>query len=654
MKKFFTLVTAICYCSLGAFAIGIDEDEASVRILAVGSQSNRGVYSLATTGNFDATKLSGTTYIQYDFAGSAGTFTDRATLYGTRDAGFSIYAGKATATGGEDGPWSHNVWTYRSGVTPLAFDVIATDMTYDAVSGQIYGWFKADKDGTKYHLAIYDGEARTATAVGADSKTKITAIAADAQGSLWGIAGASGSLYTINKTDGSLTLQGSLGCVSADDEQSAAIDPTSGTLYWGMGTELRKIDCKTLVATKLYDYANGMKFNAFYIAEPEVKKGAPAEVTDLHGEFLGNGVKVSFTAPSKSVVGSALTGALTYTLLLDGDALASGAIAAGEAYSAIHPMADGTHTIAVYCSNSEGNGPRTTASVYCGYDSPGAVRSLAATVSGSSVTLSWDMPEGENGGVINTGTITFNVSRNGTNIATALTECTFTDVLPEAPIAEYVYAVAVSGGKSAEAAPVLVGNAHTVPYCETFDSAESFAAIAYAVIDLDPASETWQITDGRASIKGKYPNNRRDYLISAPIHMVPGTYFLSFDARNVSWNHDTALDVFISTTRSPEGITTTPAESLQIPIADEDSEFIRYEYPFTVTGEGDYHIGFYDHGEWYTANRVDLDNVSITTSSAIAEIEAEGTADTFYNLQGRRVSTPRTGIVISKGKKIKL
>lgn len=261
-----TFVSA-CLLAGSAYAAGpqrieIDDEDDAALIYAVGAlDGNKGVYTLPLSGTYAADKISGSTYIQYNFNGSGGTFVSKETVYGTYDAGFSIYAGKATAAGGADGPWSHVTWNYRnmSDYTNYTYEIVATDMTYDAVGGKIYGWFKADNDGFSYHLCIYDGEAVTVTPVGGTSSIVLNAIAADGSGNLWGVDGASGVLYSISKTDGTPTKVGSLGVSGYSyPNQSAAIDPASGKMYWSalnmMSAYLYEIDLTECTATMVYSF----------------------------------------------------------------------------------------------------------------------------------------------------------------------------------------------------------------------------------------------------------------------------------------------------------------------------------------------------------------------------------------------------------------
>lgn len=639
MKKclMMSLAAVIASASFSANAIDVGEDN-TASIYCVGSlESKHGVYTLPLSGNYSATKISGSTYIQYDFSGSGGTFTDRNTVYGSKSKGVMIFAGKATAEGGADGPWSHVSWSWRTPppYVDFTYEVIATDMTFDPVTEQIYGWFKADAAGLEHRLCIYDGESCAITPVGQNSSVPISAIAADKDGQLWGLAGSLGDLYKINKTTGALEKTGSLPICASGENQSAAFDFNSGKLYWGaiesiLKASLYSVDVNNCTAEKIYDFPAGDRFSAFYIPVKEASNSAPAKVTDLTGRFTGNGaeVEVTFTAPEKTFGGYKLSGNIKYSLTADGDEIDAGTIAAGAAYSKIFTLSDGDHTLSVTMSNGSGKGPAAEANVFVGFDEPGAVTDIKTRVDGNRVTLTWNEPTGINGGIVDLSRITYTVTRipEWDEVATGLTETTFTDEVPDAPVAEYTYTVTVyndsEAGLTEVAEPVLVGKAHTIPYRQDFDTVSDLSEIAYKVINDKPASNTWILDsddDGNKflSVTGQYPNTRDDYFFTAPLALRRGvTYNLSFKIANSSPSDNTQIRIFLSRAQSK-------SEEFHIrPYIEPNLSFSpgpigagifeQQSMTFSVEESGDYCLGFYDFGPYYTNNTVSIDEIEIT------------------------------------------
>ncbi|MDE6331110.1 MAG: DUF4394 domain-containing protein, partial [Muribaculaceae bacterium] len=298
--------------------IDIGEDTPT-KIYAVSAGSTKGVYTLSTA-DANTDKISGSTYIQYSFDNSGGTFVSKEKLYGTKATDGlvpQIYAITATAEGGEDGPWSHTFYKY--GYTGY---IIAKDMTYVAGEDKIYGLFRTNPYNDLYQsLAVYDGEKVEATKI-ADLASTYTAIAADSKGELYAVSGNYGKLVKIDKTNGAVTEIGSLGVVMQSTPQSAAIDPATDKMYWVAGANayspqsMFEVDLTTGAATKLYDFPMGTKFQALWIPAPEADKNAPGAPENLSARFTGNGknVQISFTAPDKTFSGNTLQGELDYTV----------------------------------------------------------------------------------------------------------------------------------------------------------------------------------------------------------------------------------------------------------------------------------------------------------------------------------------------------
>lgn len=633
--------------------IVIEPENPAVTIYAVNSvTSNRGVYTISVGETVTTSKISGTTYIQYDCDKSGGTFVSKETLYGTFDRGYSVYAFKATAAGNENGSWYHSYYGYRDAAfTDYTWEIVAFDMTYDGLSGNIYGSFKGDKNGDTSRLCIYDGENHTVTTIG-NFSTIITAIAADASGRLWGIAGNEGNLYRIGKGDGSLELVGSLGVTANGKNQSAAIDAWSGKLYWGATTSseasLYEVDLNECTATKLHTFNYSTEqYNAFYIAAPDAPANAPAAAENLTATFTGTGtdVEISFTAPSQTVDGSDLSGELDYTIEIDGEAIENGTgkATAGEPVTKVLTLTEGLRTVTVTCSNANGNGPKAAAEVFAGFDTPGSVTNLVVTSEGNHVTLTWDVPTGKNGGTPDPAKLSYSVTRNPGAVEVANTSDTSAeDNIPEATISEYTYTVTVIydgvAGESIESDALLIGNPYTVPYTQDFENAESFADIAFKVIDMNPNTNSWELTeaDGNkfAQVKGGYYTTRSDYLYVAPILFETRiNYTLKFKmANNSSWD-GTQVRIFLSKSQSSnESDFITPYINSNFSQTGSDQNlFVENEMNFTVEETGVYCLGFYDYGPYYTSNNISLDDIEITSDKKVDGIDSAHADNTSIN-----------------------
>lgn len=662
MKKFLSIAISGLVCAGPAVAappcrIAVEPEPAV--IYATGALSgNAGVYRLGTVTN-SVDKLSGTTYVQYYFGGSGGTFTDASTVYGTCSTSYRVYGGKATAEGGADGAWSHTVWVYSDAAgQPLTDDVVAFDMACDPASGLIYGWFKSAAG--SYRLGTYDGEQRTVSQIGENSKTIINALACDGNGVLWGIEGSTGKLYTINKTTGTLTEKASVGVTAMGTNQSAAIYDAAGKMYWGAvrdiyNASLYEIDLVTGEATHLYNFPMGQRFNAFYIDNASANKNAPAAPLNLKARFTGEATTVSFTAPSATVGGDALDGELTYIVEVDGERAATGKVKAGNDAEVSLNIAVGNHQIAAGVANAAGDSPKALIDVLIGYDAPGTVRNLKVAADGNDVTISWDVPDGKNGGTVNLAETTYSVVRQpgAVTVASGITGCSVVDHLPDAPMTNYYWEVSVLtkgyDGMTAVSGKMLLGEPYKVPYTQDFEQAVDFEDICFKTVNADPVTPEWQIARGDdgnsyAEIRGAYSVRHADHLLSAPISFEAGvTYSLKFKIACAAAHQTTQLRIYLAAEQNPDkAISPYIAPNLGY-MANRETEglFALQSYEFTVPESGVYSIGFYDFAISTNTEPVMIDDIEITdTRSAITDITAEGESNdvTVYDLAGRPVA----------------
>ncbi len=661
MKKYLLIAIPVLLCAVPSAAtppcrIAVEPEPAV--IYATGALAgNAGVYRLGTvTSTVD--KLSGTTYVQYYFGGSGGTFTDASTVYGTCSSSYTVYGGKATAQGGADGSWSHTVWTYTNAAgQPLTDDVIAFDMACDPASGLIYGWFKSAAG--SYRFGTYNGEQRTVSQIGDYTTTIINALAFDGNGVLWGIEGSTGKLYTINKSTGALTEKASVGVTATGAGQSAAIYDATGRMYWGAVKDLYtaslyEIDLATGQATHLYNFPMGQRYNAFYIDNASANKDAPAAPLNLKAQFTGEATTVSFTAPAATVGGNALAGELDYVIEVDGESAATGKLEAGADASVSLNIASGNHQIAASVANAHGTSPKALIDVMIGYDAPGMVSNLKVVADGNDVAISWDAPEGANGGTVNLAETTYTVVRQpgDVTVASGITGCGVVDRLPDAPMANYHWEVTViTEGYDAVTAvseKLLLGEPYSVPYFQDFEQAGDFEEICFKTVNLDPVTPEWTIARGAdgnryAEIRGEYSVRHADHLLSAPIALEAGvTYSLKFKIACAASFQTTQLRIYLATEQNPDrAISPYIAPNLGY-VANRESvgRFELQSYEFTVAESGVYSVGFYDFAISTSTEPVMIDDIEITSvQSAITDVMAggEGGEVSVCDLAGRPV-----------------
>ncbi len=111
---------------------------------------------------------------------------------------------------------------------------VTTDMTFDPATGNVYGCSLDQSGDGSFNLSIMNLENGVQSPIAPIEQ--MCALAADKNGTLYGISASSGTLYTIDKATAELTKIGDTG-VQPSGTQSATFDPASQILYWSAYTE---------------------------------------------------------------------------------------------------------------------------------------------------------------------------------------------------------------------------------------------------------------------------------------------------------------------------------------------------------------------------------------------------------------------------------
>ncbi len=139
-----------------------------------------------------------------------------------------------------------------------------SDLACDKNDGTMYGSFYTSPSTALYTVDITTG---TATLIGNIGDGIMIAIACDGDGNLWGL-NLDDNIYSIDKTDGHMTLVGSAG-FDANYAQGMAWDPSSGLVYLsaynnGLSRgELRIVDTETGATELLGVFPNNAEVDAF-------------------------------------------------------------------------------------------------------------------------------------------------------------------------------------------------------------------------------------------------------------------------------------------------------------------------------------------------------------------------------------------------------
>lgn len=256
--------------------------------------------------------------------------------------------------------------------------------------------------------------------------------------------------------------------------------------YFNPVSEIVAVDVTSGTATSIGNLTSVPQLTCLYTPvsfSPE----APGAVTDLTATNNGtdNNVTVSFTMPTMNYGGTELNPnlqGLTYTVSVDGTpVIENKASAVGAEVTETFETTPGTHTVTVLAAQTLfGAGPESKTSLFVGMDTPAAPKNLKAKAIDDLVTLTWEAPEGQNGGKYDASKLTYKVVRmpDEVTVAENLTETTFSETIAAEQLTGYSYRVINvydgAEGASAESGTVFVGPSFEVtpatPYIQDFQS----------------------------------------------------------------------------------------------------------------------------------------------------------------------------------------
>lgn len=545
----------------------------------------------------------------------------------------------------------------------------ATDLTYDRTTGNVYGQFYRKELGGRC-IGVLDLETMSHSNI-INTTTTYVAIAVDKDGKLYAIS-QEGDLYSINKTTGEQTKIGSTGVKPGEYRMSATFDWTTNILYWACvhddedGTSaLYTVDTTTGKATKVMDFRDKEQIVGMYALPPVAEDGAPAKVTDLTCNFQGASTTgtVTFTAPNKTFGNAELTGKITYVIADGSNELSTDETEPGTSISKDITLTEGMHSITVYTKNDKGKSEDATVSQWVGYDDPTAVTNIkVSTVEGTKTTkvsLTWTAPaKGAHDGFFNKDELKYDVVRLPDNkkVATGITECSANDELDEsAQLEAYRYEItAYHHGRSSVPATsenVVAGLAKDVPYTVALDKPTDMSLLG--IVDMNGDNSTWEYDDAEKAAFYRYNviNNADDWLLTAPLRLYKDKkYKLAFDTRCGASYSPENIEAAVGKGNDP-----TAYESIiKNTEIENDKAYKTLSSSFEVKEDGVYRIGLHAVSPSFRF-KLFVRNISVTfdNTTGINSVDANGNGkDVVYDLSGRKVVQPETGVYIVNGKKL--
>lgn len=451
--------------------------------------------------------------------------------------------------------------TFGTQNTADVYTQYAYALAYNHTDATLYGeFFRKKNDDLAVCISSVDPLTGKATEVVELKSNGILflALAFDGDGTLYGI-GDDGGLYTLSLTDGACTLVGNTGLTPAEP-QSAWFNPADGKLYWSymsstLSSALYSVNPADGTATLVSDYPATAWIVGLYGDHTPAPK-APANVTDLSVAWSAQASldgTVTFTAPSRTQGGEAITSDLAVELCVDYKPVASApaTVAPGATYTYPVSFAAGSHTVEVLLKNNSGYNDRARLLTYAGTDRPGAVGNLSLTLDGRNATLTWDAPStGMNGGWFDPAGLTYKIVRRPDNtvVANAHNSTTFTDVIPDC-LGNWFYEVTpvtTQEGKPAASNRVMYGTAMTVPYRETFDTDAPLDL--FTIEDANNDGYYWKWKNGAMTdIRGD-EEYAADWLITPPVALTTDwIYKLTCDVHTFSTYYTETVNIGIGT-----------------------------------------------------------------------------------------------------------
>lgn len=517
-------------------------------------------------------------------------------------------------------------------------NVIATDLTYDTTTGNVYGYFYNPLDNSepmRFGTIAYDeyGCSVKTIAQEDDKDFVVICLAADNAGQLYAISW-DGGFYQVDKTTGQRTLLDYTGVRPSSFRQSMTFDRQTGKLYWTAFREdyssgLYEVNPANGQASLISELPDSMEVSCLYIPEAEALDGAPAAVGDFTVSFAGGQTTgtATFTLPVETYGGDVLAGKLDYTLIVNGASVKAGTADAGARVSVDFSVEEGQNELYVVVANATGNGPTSNkVSRWIGYDEPKAPTDAILSVDTAmrKASLSWTPPtEGMNGGYFDAQSLTYNVVRQPAGVAVAIgqTATTFSETLPEQQLTAYHYEVTAINGtrvsQPAKSNSVAVGDAFDVPFADDFSTDDNYGL--YTVVNANGDDRTWGESNHCFAYFYSWTNAADDWLLTPPVKLEAGKeYKFSFDIKG---NYDTEKYAVAY----GQGIDPTTYTEL-LPVTElNSSSYITVSKTLTVSADGDYRFGIHALSDKYkgilSVTNIKVDGVSaVTVPDSVTEL----------------------------------
>lgn len=485
---------------------------------------------------------------------------------------------------------------------------IATQVAYDATSGQVYGQFY-NRDRSARVWGTRDIEIGETTVIRPMLSLDLYALAFDNLGRAWAVD-AAGNLLQIDKLTGYSTVVGNTGLqLAPTTQQSGAIDPATGTFYMmavlaDNTSALYTIDLTSGQATKVADVpGNAMMTGAYFMPLTYDEKAPAAPEIELSFERDALQGTVTCVVPSVTEGGSVMTAGTELHLTVDGVMVGDSQGAPGDRVTFnVSVEKAGTHVFQLIATNGFGDSRPATQHLWVGLDVPEAVTELAArSIDNTHAMLTWNAPtEGVHGGFIDPAHLRYSViDSEGSVVATYLTENSYEVSKSGSRLTARTYTVIAFSdsepGLSATSNRVYFGSRYKVPYTTYFDTKAEFDL--WYVVDANDDGATWTYEEYNRFVRYNYHkyNKADDWLFSAPIRLQAEQYYdlISNMAAEMSYYRE-RFEILVCNAQHPDSVVATVRPATEtVKDGKEEHAFYTYNDCFCVPSDGDYFLAYH-------------------------------------------------------------
>lgn len=322
--------------------------------------------------------------------------------------------------------WDTSNWQCIGYNQDPSLDVLSYSMTCHPVTEVVYGcFFSADLQSLE--IGTLDPMTMKRTGVIAKTETPLYAMGFSSDGTLYGIDG-SGTLYTVSITDGKYTKVADTG-ITTRYNTTGTVDSFTDVFYYAACPAGPSDDPSRDWALYSIDLRDGYKvekcwnlraeLGGMYVANAAARPGAPGAPTLTEVAFEGGSREgtVTFTTPEKAFDGSALTGDLSYGVLLNDKVAVKSTTSCGKTETVnLTVPKEGMYTIRVFVSNATGDSPKSeSVTRWIGNGRPLSPKNFTATYKygDGQVFLKWEpVTAAFNDGWMDASKVTYTVRRS--------------------------------------------------------------------------------------------------------------------------------------------------------------------------------------------------------------------------------------------------